>query len=165
MDGYYETTIIPKNQLPIWISGLAIWISKKHLKHSIPFKKLLLLPRNMVGSFSTTFKMKTELDQHLNPVYDSLYAFARLVDDPQSRIHDVKLFNKAADVLKYSNLHNPTIQNVNIKFEVKNGRVTTQPFDMNVAGQKIDLSGSTGLDQTIDYTGKIAIPRSALGTP
>jgi uncharacterized membrane protein YqiK len=35
---------------------------------------------------------------------------------------------------------------------------------MMMASQKLTLSGSTGLDQTIDYLGTVAIPRAALGT-
>jgi AsmA-like C-terminal region len=51
-----------------------------------------------------------------------------------------------------------------IQFKVEKGRVSTKPFDMMVAGQKLTLFGSTGLDQTIDYTGLVVIPRAALGT-
>jgi hypothetical protein len=161
MDGYYETSN-PKRPSMNMDFGISNMEFQKAFKTFNTIKKVAPIAEKMVGNFSTTFKMQTSLDQHLNPVYDSLYAFGNLTI-PHAELHDVKLFNKAAEVLKYSNLNNPALQNVNIKFEVKNGRITTQPFDMNVAGQKLVLSGSTGLDQTIDYIGKVAIPRSALG--
>jgi hypothetical protein len=162
MDGYYETTNPKKPGLDMDFSILNMDFQKA-FKTFNTVQKIAPIAENMVGSFSTTFKMKTLLDQQLNPVYDSLYALGS-VSIPQAGFHDVKLFNKAAEVLKYSNLNNPTLKNVNIKFEVKNGRITTEPFDMNVSGQKLTLSGYTSLDQTIHYTGKIAIPRSASGS-
>lgn len=162
MDGYYETSN-PKKPTADMDFSISNMEFQKAFKTFNTIQKMAPIAENMVGNFSTNFKMKTELDQHLNPVYDSLYALGTLTI-PQAGLHGVKVFDKASEVLKYNKLKDPTLRNVNIKFEVKNGRVTTQPFDMDVAGQKLTLSGSTGLDQTIDYKGKIAIPRSALGT-
>jgi hypothetical protein len=162
MEGFYETQNPKKPTMDMDFS-VSDMEFQKAFKTFNTIQKMAPIAEKMIGSFSTTFKMKTALDQHLNPVYDSLYAFGTL-NIPQAGFRGVKVFNKAAEVLKYDKLKDPALQNVRIKFEVKNGRVTTQPFDMNIAGQKLTLSGSTGLDQTIDYTGKIAIPREALGT-
>jgi len=60
-------------------------------------------------------------------------------------------------------LRNPGIDQVKIKFMVENGIITTEPFDLNISGQKLTLYGTTGLDQRIDYTGLIKIPGSAVG--
>ena len=38
------------------------------------------------------------------------------------------------------------------------GRITTQPFDLKMGGVNINLAGSTGLDQTIDYKARVAVP-------
>jgi hypothetical protein len=46
---------------------------------------------------------------------------------------------------------------------VENGRIFTEPFEVNLAGKIMNLSGSTGLDQTIDYKGLIDLKRSELG--
>ena len=50
-----------------------------------------------------------------------------------------------------------------MRFSIRNGRVTTQPFDLKLAGTDINLSGSTGLDQTIDYVAKVSMPASVAG--
>jgi F0F1-type ATP synthase membrane subunit b/b' len=161
MDGFYETSNPKRPSVDMDISILDMDFQKAFVTFNT-IKKIAPIAEKMVGRFSTTFKMQTPLDQQLNPIYDSLYAIGSL-NIPQAGFHDVKLFNKAAEALKYSNLSDPTLKNVTIRFEVKNGRVTTEPFDMNVAGQKLTLSGYTGFDQTIHYTGKVGIPRSALG--
>ena len=48
-----------------------------------------------------------------------------------------------------------------LEFTIKDGRVETKPFDIKMGDYNLNLSGSTGLDQTIDYTGKIKLPASA----
>ena len=49
-------------------------------------------------------------------------------------------------------------RDVAIRFAIKDGRITTQPFDLKMGGVNINLSGSTGLDQTIDYKARVAVP-------
>ena len=162
MNGFYETTN-PKKPSMTMDFGISKMDFKKAFATFNTVKKIAPIAENMVGNFSTAFKMQTQLDQHLNPVYDNLFAEG-LLTIPQAGFTNVKLFNKAAEVLKYDKLKDPTLNNVKIQFKVEKGRIFTKPFDVTVAGQKLTLAGSTGLDQTIDYTGKVAIPRSALGT-
>ena len=45
-----------------------------------------------------------------------------------------------------------------IRFAIREGRITTEPFDLKIGDVGVNLSGSTGLDQTIDYQAKVAIP-------
>lgn len=162
MDGFYETSN-PKKPTMTMDFGISNMEFKKAFATFNTVKKIAPVAENMVGNFSTEFKMLTVLDQHLNPVYNDLFAEGVLTV-PQAGFNGVKIFNKAAEVLKYDKLKDPTLRNMKIQFKVEKGRVSTKPFDMMVAGQKLTLFGSTGLDQTIDYTGLVAIPRSALGT-
>ncbi len=162
MDGFYETAN-PKKPTMTMDFGISNMEFKKAFATFNTVKNIAPIAENMVGNFSTTFNMKTALDQHLNPVYNDLFAEGVLTV-PQAGFNNVKLFNKAAEVLKYDKLKDPTLRNVKIQFKVEKGRVSTKPFDVMVAGQKMTLFGSTGLDQTIDYTGSVSIPRSALGT-
>lgn len=162
MNGFYETSN-PKKPTMTMDFGITNMSFKKSFATFNTVQKLAPVAENMVGEFSTTFKMNTALDQHLNPVYDDLFAEG-LLTVPEAGFNNVKLFNKAAEVLKYDKLKDPTLRNMKIQFKVEKGRVFTKPFDVMVAGQKLTLFGSTGLDQTIDYTGKVAIPRAILGS-
>ena len=161
MNGYYETTN-PKK--PTVSMSFVI----EHLDFQKAFvtfntvKKIAPIAENMRGSFSTNLKMNTQLDKKLNPIYESLFAEGTLTI-PNAQLKDVKAINSIADAIKYDKIKDPTISNVKIDYKVEKGRVYTKPFDMAIAGQKLNLSGSTGFDQTINYTGKMAIPRTALG--
>jgi hypothetical protein len=53
------------------------------------------------------------------------------------------------------------VKDMKISFTIKNGRVSTKPFDLKMGNYVVNLSGDTGLDQSIDYTGKVKIPTSA----
>lgn len=162
MDGYYETSNPKKPTIDVDF-GINNMEFKKAFQTFNTVKKIAPIAENMTGDFSTTFKLKSAVDQNLNPIYDDLFAEGML-NIPDAGFTNVKLFNKAAEVLKYEKLKNPTLSNVKIQFKVEKGRITTQPFDMNIANQKLTLSGYTGLDQTIAYTGKTSIPRSIFGS-
>ena len=54
-------------------------------------------------------------------------------------------------------------KDVDIRFTIRDGRIATQPFDLSVGGISLNLSGSTGLDQTIDYTARVTLPEVSAG--
>ena len=72
----------------------------------------------------------------------------------------VTVIQKVADVLQKPSLKNTKVKDLNLDFTINEGRVTTKPFSVKLGDYKMDISGTTGLDQTIDYRGKIAIPES-----
>jgi hypothetical protein len=72
----------------------------------------------------------------------------------------VTVIQNVADILQKPSLKNTRVKDLKIEFSIKDGRVSTKPFDIKLDDYKITLSGTTGLDQTIDYRGEIVIPES-----
>jgi len=161
MDGYYETTN-PKKTTVKMTFGIEHLDFQKAFVTFNTVKKIAPIAENMRGSFSTKLAMNTQLDKKLNPNYETLFAEG-VMTIPNAQLKDVKAINSVADAIKYDKLKDPSIANVKVEYKVEKGRVYTKPFDLVVAGQKMNLSGSTGFDQTINYVGKIAVSRSALG--
>ena len=126
-------------------------------------KKIAPIAEKMQGMFSTTFNMKTALNSKMKSVYEDLFADG-VLQVSQASVSDVGVFNKIADVLKKDDLRKFEMRDVAIKYEVKNGRVYTKPFDIKVAGKTMNLAGSTGLDQSIDYTGTTQVALKELGS-
>jgi hypothetical protein len=161
MDGFYETTSPNKPTIKIDF-GITNLDFQKAFKTFNTIKKLAPIAENIFGTFSTSLSLSTTLDNHLNPNYSTLFANGNLTI-PNAEIKEVKLFNKIAEVLKNVKYRSVGLKNVNIAYKVENGRIYTEPFEVNLAGKIMNLSGSTGLDQTIDYKGLIDLKRPELG--
>ncbi len=161
MDGYYETTNAKKPSLDMKFA-LQNLDMQKAFKTFNTVQKIAPIAEKMQGVFSTNFNLKTALNSKMKPVYEELFADG-VLQIPHASVSGVEVFNKAAEVLKRDDLKKFEMNNVAIKYEVKNGRVYTKPFDIKVAGKNINLNGSTGLDQTIDYIGTTQVNMKDLG--
>ena len=74
------------------------------------------------------------------------------------KVQNLAAFDALAKALNNDNLRKIEARDVAIRFEVRDGRVHTSPFDLKLGDVTTTLSGSTGLDQTIDYTARVTIP-------
>ena len=72
----------------------------------------------------------------------------------------VKAIDQIADAISQPSLKEMKVKDMTLDFTIKDGRVETKPFDIKMGDYNLNLSGSTGLDQTIDYSGKIKLPAS-----
>ena len=114
----------------------------------------------LTGNFSGGIKVNTLLDDELSPVLPSLNASGSLSTKDLS-LGDVKFINMVADIVKKPSLKDTRVKDLAIDFTVKDGRVNTKPFALKMGDYVMNLSGSTGLDQSIDYRGTITLPASA----
>ena len=79
------------------------------------------------------------------------------------RVQNIAVFDQLAAALKNDALRRIEAKDVDIRFTIRDGRIATQPFDLSVGGISLNLSGSTGLDQTIDYTARVMLPEGSAG--
>lgn len=122
-------------------------------------QKLAPVFGGITGSFSGNMSINTKLDDTMSPVVQTMTGSGSLSTKEVS-MDSVKVFQMVADILQKPSLKNTRVKDMKVEFTVSNGRVHTKPFDIKLGEYKMNLSGSTGLDQTIDYTGKIEIPQS-----
>jgi hypothetical protein len=162
LDGFYETTNPKKPNVDMKFGIQNLDIQKAFATFNT-IKKIAPIAEKMQGMFSTTFSMKTALNSKMKPIYEDLFADG-VLQVSQASVGNVGVFNKIADVLKKDDLRKFEMKDVAIKYEVKNGRVYTKPFDIKVAGKTMNLSGSTGLDQSIDYMGTTQVAMKELGS-
>lgn len=123
-------------------------------------QKLAPIFSNLKGDFSGSVKVDTDLDQQMSPVLQSLNGSGSLSTKDLS-LSGVKIIDQIATIVKKPALKETRVKDLKIDFAIKDGRVTTKPFALKIGDYVMNLSGSTGLDQTIDYRGKITIPQSA----
>ena len=109
------------------------------------------------GDYSLSLDLRTSLDAQMSPDLQTLNASGEIRSE-NIDIQNIAAFDALADVLGNDKLRRIEARDVSIRFTIKDGRITTQPFDLKIVDVGVNLSGSTGLDQTIDYQAKVAIP-------
>lgn len=123
-------------------------------------QKLVPIFEKTGGDYSLALDLSTRLDATLSPVMNTLNATGEIRSE-NIHLQNIEAFSALAAALKYDKLKQIEAKDVKIRFTIKEGRVTTQPFDLKMGNATMTLAGSTGLDQTIDYTATVSLPESA----
>ncbi|MBR0331853.1 MAG: AsmA family protein, partial [Alistipes sp.] len=103
-------------------------------------QKLVPLFAKTGGVYSMSMNLSTALDSTMSPVMSSVNASGQL-SSAKIQLANIEVLNQLATMLKYDKLSRIEAENVLIKFAVKEGRVTTQPFDLKMGKTKMTLSG------------------------
>ena len=114
------------------------------------------------GDYSMSLDLATRLTQTMDSDYATLQADGA-IRSKNIRVQNIAVFDQLAAALKNDALRRIEAKDVDIRFTIRDGRIATQPFDLSVGGISLNLSGSTGLDQTIDYTARVTLPEGSAG--
>lgn len=114
------------------------------------------------GDYSLSIDMRTTLDAAMSPDLMSVTAQGEISSENVS-VEGVEVFDKLADLLKNDKLRRIEARDLKIRFSIKDGRVTTEPFDLKMGDVNVNMSGTTGLDRTINYTAKVTLPAGVGG--
>ncbi len=162
LNGEYNTQDIKKPLVDFSMDIMQFDITSTLSSFSM-LEKIFPEPQNYVGKVSASLTFNSLLDEHLSPVLNSIASKGQLRTQ-NIEIRNSKLFGTMADLLKNEKLRTVSPGNLNIKFEIKDGRVMIDPLQLNVAQTKVDISGDQGLDMTLNYDVKAAIPTSVIGS-
>ncbi len=161
MSGVYDAKDI-KNPAFDFDFGVKDMVIKEAAKNFITVAKFAPLAEQMIGKFTTKFKLKGGLGQDMMPLFSSLTG-GGLISVVESTLSDVTILNKLADVTKLVDLKSMKISDLIMKAEVKDGRVSYEPFDVKAGQYMMNISGSGGLDGTLGYLLKMDVPAGAAG--
>jgi len=114
------------------------------------------------GVFSTNLKFNSDLDQNMMPVYSSINAEG-LTNIIQAVLDGFEPLNKLASALSSDKFKKLELNNVLTRFKIKDGRLNVAPFDIKKEGVLMNVQGSNGLDQSMDYQLGLNVPRAMLG--
>lgn len=128
----------------------------------VSLENLLSAAKYMQGSVSLDLDATTWLSPSFSPDLKSLQAKGALQTSVLS-LEGVPAFEKLGSLLRNDYISRPALERIKIPFEVRNGEVVFSPFDFAVKGVKARMGGKVGLDQTLDYTINMQIPRSMIG--
>lgn len=114
------------------------------------------------GDISARMGITTFLDEHMNPVLNSLVGAGKLTSN-NVEIDNSKTLEQIGDILKTDKYDVIYINDLAMNFEIRNGRVYIEPFNFSLGKSKVTLGGDQGIDQTMNYQMKMKIPKSELG--
>lgn len=156
MNGLYSSKDISKPSISFDLDIQKMDI-KRTFEHFNSVQKLAPIAGKMSGRFSTTFGIKGNLNEKMEPDYHSLNGEGRLQTHNAS-VDNFEPLVKVADALKLDQFKKATLSDANLSFRIKGGRVYVKPYEQIIAGYKVRIEGSNGIDQTIDYTWGVQIP-------
>jgi hypothetical protein len=162
LNGYYETTDIkkPSVAMNMRMDGFDI---QETFKTFNTIQKLAPIGQYAKGTFTATVEnFKTTLNAAMEPDLNSVNANG-VFRTKQVSVSGFPPFVKLGEALKMDQLKNMQVNDVNANYRLTGGRLHLDPFDTKIAGIPTNITGSTGLDQTIDYKYKMEIPSKMLG--
>lgn len=162
VNGSYNAKDInhPKYDLGLKIENLAIQqaaASFSMVKTYAPIAGL------MTGNFNTDFKVSGELGKDMLPNLATVQG-AGLFKIAQAALTQSKLVSGITSLTKLDNTDNVSLKDVLMSASIANGRLSVKPFDVKFGSYATTVSGSTGLDGSIDYSLKMNVPAGKLGS-
>jgi len=127
-------------------------------------QKILPEAQNYAGKVSANLTLHSLLDEHFSPVLDKVNSKGRL-QTYSLEIRNSKVFAAIAVFSRNESWRTPSPNNLNIGFEIKNGRVYIEdPIVMNISQYRMEVKGDQGLDMSLNYKLDAFMPLSAIGS-
>ena len=160
MSGSYSTAkseTSPELKASFALNGLSFAQTFKELDL---VRQMAPIFEKLNGNFSGKIAVDTELDNTMSPKLETLTASGSL-STRDLNLSGVKIISQIADATGHKELNNLNVKDLNIDFTIEDGRVHTKPFDIKMGNINLSLNGTTGLDQSIDYAGKLRLPANS----
>lgn len=130
-------------------------------KNFLTIKKLAPIAQYTQGKISSKLTMKSDLTKALEPVYTSLTGSGDLFTN-MIRLSGFEPMKKIGESLNMNKLSNQTIKDVKAYFSIANGKVKLKPFTVKMEGIETEISGTSSIDQSIDYVLNMNVPKEKI---
>jgi hypothetical protein len=115
------------------------------------------------GNFSTDFKINGELNKNMMPNLSTVSG-GGLLKIAQATLTQSKLVSGITSLTNLQNTDQVNLKDVLMSANISNGRLSVKPFEVKFGDYVTTVSGSSGLDQTLDYSLKMMVPAGQMGT-
>ncbi len=126
-------------------------------------QSLMPVAKNLNGDVAVDLEFNCLLASDMMPVLETINGYGKLASD-SVQVVSSKTFDLITSALKLSEERSNTFENLNISFNIRDGRVFVDPFEASIGNIDMVIGGDQGLDQTMNYLVKMKIPRSAFGS-
>ncbi|HEX6053181.1 MAG TPA: AsmA-like C-terminal region-containing protein, partial [Gemmatimonadaceae bacterium] len=159
--GFYETTDVARPTFDVNMQMKSVDIPSAFAALTT-VQVLAPVARYARGTVSTDLRLAGALGADMTPLFDVLTGRGSL-QTSELVLQGFPVMVRLADVLKIDQLRNPTLDALRASLQIRDGRVHVNPFTVNVGQSLLRVAGSHGIDQSLQYTLGLQLPRSALG--
>ena len=125
-------------------------------------EKMVPMAKYCKGNFSTSLNMVTDIDANMEPIYETTTGNGK-VRTNKVVIRNLPVLIKISEALKMDKLKTQTLDNVNITYAFKEGKIWIDPFDVKMGEVNTTIQGTTSFLQELDYTMEMEIPQTMFG--
>ena len=161
MNGSYTTLDPQKPAFDFNLDIKNLDIQKAYNTFSV-IAKYAPIAKKTSGDFSTKMNLRSELNQEMMPVYETMTGGGELVTT-QVTIKDVNTLNSISNTLKMDDIKRMVIDKILFQFEFVDGKILIEPFDIKFSDYTANLGGWTAMNQSIGYVMNMNIPRGKFG--
>ncbi len=159
--GYYETIDVAKPTFDVGLKLTKVDIPAAFQAFTT-VQMLAPVAKYAIGNVTTDMRVNGALGKNMVPLFPGLTGGGTLLTS-EVELKDFPMLEKAVDVTKLRFLDNPTLNAIKAAFQIKDGRLFVKPFDVKLAGTTMNVSGSNGLDQSLQYALGLKVPRALMG--
>lgn len=125
-------------------------------------QKLMPVGQFLAGKLTSSLTLTGKLGDNMMPDLSTLTGNGNLLllEGLLSKFSPV---DKIASTLNVAQLQSISMKDVKTFFEFTNGKVFVKPFTVKVKDIEMEVGGSHGFDQLLDYTINMKLPRALMG--
>lgn len=154
-NGYYDTKDLSKPEVSFDMTMKNM--DMKAVTNTMSMvKSMAPALESATGNFNASMSMKSILKSDMMPDLNQLSASGLLNTKGIGFAH--KTLEDIANLVKNDNYKKIRFQDALITFQIENGRLYVEPFEMKIGGYKGTFEGSSGIDKTMDYTWRGEVP-------
>lgn len=131
------------------------------VKNFVTIEKLAPIAKFAQGKISSKFSMNSFLQPSFEPIYSTLTGAGDLFTNSVT-ISGFEPLKRLSNELKIEKLATQTLKNVSTKFKFADGKVSLTPFTVKLGNIATDVSGTSSLEQDIDYKLAMNIPKEEI---
>ncbi|RYD77463.1 MAG: AsmA family protein [Sphingobacteriales bacterium] len=157
MNGFYDSRNIKQPLADMKLNINQISIKELFTKFNT-VQAFMPIAKYMTGKMSADLSMNTILGKDMSPLLTSLSSIGRL-NIPYAEIANYLPIKKISDQLNLAKFDPMQLKDIRPSFFIEKGRVNLrEPIKFNIDKIKANLTGSSGLDRTMDYIMALDIP-------
>ncbi|HEY6901763.1 MAG TPA: AsmA-like C-terminal region-containing protein, partial [Puia sp.] len=128
----------------------------------VNMQQLMPAAKYIAGKFSSKLNMKGVLGADMKPDLNSLTGGGNVLL-ANGALKGFAPTDELAKTLHLESLKDITLKDIKTSFTFRNGRVIVDPFPVKLKDIDMEVGGTHGFDQTLDYSIDMKLPRGMLG--